>query len=506
MNTKRKMSFGQHIKFAMPHANVADYAKKAKLTNAEKRILADYMNGHIAITILTAPMLTKMRLYSNTKYQFDRAYALELTALNLSERPRATLNKMYKESTLKNWLSEFSLISNDMQHVYADEFGVSIYENSNLHSVKGIVQKASGKGRKAAEVVQQKKDLDLLRDTVAKKEMAAPCLSHEEMDDDDMMEEETDVPAENYSEAVRLSDETTPTDPKPNSQVVESYFSPHVLKRWGSDIRNQFNEMIEVHGAVADLFKEFARSPLCAYMADFWWSSFKFEMLDESREPAMAFRVSCKHFTINMYEDRLEFVDKWDLGEVVYKIPTSDKQPDRLNNAEYFLQVFDYKRLNKILRHIGFEHEDGLMSAGKPINLSPVESGAQAIMCMNKTAKPIGWESATFTFYDLLGHMKDGVRGCTLVLGDNDKELTINVLGMEFDAMLVSVGAGGSKRFVMTHESAQQFFAEFTDHMGFSDGVDELRNRGFALDLNRERAVLSFNDDTEKHCEVIAYV
>jgi hypothetical protein len=41
--------------------------------------------------------------------------------------------------------------------------------------------------------------------------------------------------------------------------------------------------------------------------------------------------------------------------------------------------------------------------------------------------------------------------------------------------------------------------------MGWHDSADELRERGFALDLNKERAVLTFNNDQERPCEIIVY-
>jgi hypothetical protein len=491
MAIKRKRSFVSYVKGDLPNHNAQQYAKKINLTKAEKDLLVEYLNGYVAITALTAPLLAKMRVYTNHKYQFDRTYALELVALNLSERNQETLAKMYKESTLKGWLTEFSLISNDMQHVYADEFGVSIFENSQLPTVTGIVQRNKGKGRKAAEVVKEvqgAKELKMLREHVAPV-MAPPGLSHEEMEEGD---EETGTSLLPYQKK----------EPPLDEADVASYFSKHAMKRTGKKLTECFDEMLAYHNDnVPYLFKEFAKSPLAGIMADFWSQSFEFDCIEHKGNDNVL-RVSCRHFDVIISRNEMTFVDKWDLGEVAYTIPVSEDQPSRMEQAEYFFQTWDIRRAKSVLQAIGFRYEDELMLAGKPLYLKSVASGPQAILCMDIKARPCSWDGAEYTIYSTLCHMLDGVRGC-LMNTDSSGEMILDINGVSYETVRVS--NGGVIRYVMRGDDAVSFMEEYTDHMGWHDSADELRERGFALDLNKERAVLTFNNDQERPCEIIVY-
>lgn len=497
---KRKMSFTEHMRFTLSSytQNLAAYCTRVKLTKPEKSILADYMNGHAALQVLTAPMLMKMLQASNSKYQFKQAYALELIAINLGERDRDTLLKLFKESTLKKWLTEFSIMSRPMQQVYLDEFGVTVFEGSNLPTVQGgidmserVTEDKSTKnapGKKVAKRTgkQVADDMKLLRETVASKSVEPKAVA---------------VVAKDYQTHVRTQgDETERADSKP---AAIDYFSAHVMLRTGERLQEMFDDMMNYHheNKVPSLFVEFAKSPLGAMMADFWWQTFEFAYVD-FKDNDNTLCVSCKHFSIYISHDELTFVDKWDCGDISYTIPASSKQTLRLEQAEMFFATWDIKRLNKILQYLGFEMEDEFYAAGNIMSVNRVPAGPQMLLEMSKGDYPISWDGASFSFYQMLEHMRDGLRGCTVKM-DNE-ELSVVIGGLEYAAVFVSDGP--VKRFVMPVVDAKSFFKEYTDHMGFSDNAHELWVHGFVPSLNKERAVLRFEDDSEKTSEIIAYV
>lgn len=500
MAIKRKMSFAEHIKFNLPNQNVQQYAAKVGLNTSEKKILTEYLNGYTTLHPLTSAMLEKMQKHCNSKYQFKRAYALELIALNLSERNIDDLKGMYKEGTLKSWLTEFSLMTVPMQQIYLDEFGVTVFEGSQLPYVNGGIDtgitSASSVAKKSAKKApvkpaakrsgkQAAEDMKLLRDTVASK---SP--------------EPKSVPvAKDYQTQMRAQkDDTERADSKP---CAADYFSAHVMLRTGERLQEMFDDMINYHheNKVPSLFAEFAKSPLGAMMSDFWWQTFEYAYVDfKNNDNTLC--VSCKHFTIYISHDELTFVDKWDCGDISYTIPASSKQALRLEQAEMFFATWDSKRLHKVLQYIGFEMEDEFYAAGNVMTVNRVTTGPQMLLEMRQGDKPIIWDGATFTFYQMLEHMRDGIRGCTVKM--DNQELSVVIGGLQYDAVFVSDGP--VKRFVMPVTDAKSFFNEYTDHMGFSDTAHELWVHGFIPSLNKERAVLRFEDDHEKTCEIIAYV
>lgn len=500
MATKRKLSFAEHMRFTLNSFshNVAAYCARVKLTKPEKTILADYMNGHVSLHTLTTAMLEKMLKNSNSKYQFKNAYALELVAYNLHEHNRDTLLKLFKESTLKKWLTEFSIMSRPMQEIYLQHFGYTVFEGSNLPSVQGGIDLTGrvmpGKPRTAKEAAEDARNMGLLRDSVGKGKSIVVTKDSDD-DTDEPVEVAKDFRTQQHRSVVASDDEGKVT--------AASYFSAHVMRRTGEALQDMFTDMLNYHHdeKVPYLFREFTKSPLSRIMADFWWESFVFEYVDFKGDDN-TLKVSCKHFDIYISHKELTFVDKWDTGEVSYTIPASDEQELRMEQAEYFFHTWDADRIKKVFQHIGFETEDKLIAASQPLELKRVPSGPQAIMEFRKNDLPIVWDGASYSVYSTLEEMCDGIRG--VVITKNAVDFAVCIGGIEYTTFIVSDGP--VKRYVMPTASARDFFSEYTDHMGFSDGAHELRKHGFALDLNRDRAVLRFIDDSNHESEIIAYV
>lgn len=498
MAIKRKMSFTEHMRFTLNSFShsLAAYCSRAKLTKAEKSVLADYMNGHAALQVLTAPMLEKMMKISNSTYQFKNAYALELVAINLSEHGRDTLLKLFKESTLKKWLTEFAIMSRPMQEIYLDHFGYTVFEGSNLKSVQGGIDMSgrvmSSKPRTAKEAAEDARNLGLLRDSVGKGKSVAVEVEEGE---DDTVAVAKDFRTQQHLSVVASDDEGKIT--------ASQYFSAHVMRRTGEALQDMFNDMLNYHHdeKVPFLFREFAKSPLAAVMADFWWQSFSFEYVDFKGDDN-TLKASCRHFDIYISHKEMTFVDKWDCGEVSYTIPASDEQELRMEQAEYFFHTWDANRIKKVFQHIGFETEDKLIAASHPLELKRVPSGPQAIMEFSQKELPIVWDGSSYSVYGTLCEMRDGIRG--VVITKNTVDFSVCIGGIEYSTVIVSDGP--VKRYVMPTTAARDFFSEYTDHMGWQESAHELRQHGFALDLNRERAVLRFIDDCNHESEIIAFV
>lgn len=498
MAIKRKLSFTQHMKFTLGqyHHSIAPYAAEIKLTKAEKTLLADYVNGHVSLLSLTAPMLTKMLARAQTKSQFKNAYALELIAINLSEQGYDTLCKMYKEDTLRKWLMEFSIMSRPMQEIYLDYFGYTVFEGSNLTTVQGGIDLSNrvtqGKPRTAKEAAEDARNLGLLRKSVSKGKTVA--VEPEEIPP-------TKPDATNFRDQQHRRKEVNVESAE---HSAADYFSAHVMSRIGERLQKLFNNMMDYHhdDKIPYLFKEFAKSPLSQVMADYWWETFAFEYVEYKGDDT-TLKVSCRHFIVYINHKELTFVDKWGCGDIAYTIPTSDQQDLRLEQIEYFFQTWDTSRIKSVFQHIGFEQEDELVAAGQNMDLKTVTGGPRALLEMSRNNKPISWDGGEYTVYETLQHMKDGIRGAVW-MDSTEAESSLRVGGIEYASVFVSDGP--IKRYAMCNIDAQAFFREYTDHMGFDDSAHELRKHGFVLLLDNERAVMSFNDDKERPCEIIAYV